>query len=474
MKKSGTALVVSAALFAMLLMAAGTDATDYPESGLLSIFHPGYEFFSHTDMDPVSVPPPREDCGVMLLTEGEDSFEWRIRTLKRARESIRIQTYIFTADELGKRVADRLKRKRRHGVKVQLIVDAYTKFKTADRRMYADLELKGVSVMGYEPVYLLGTINDRILQVDEVNMRFHEKYWVIDDEVSFLGGTNIANEYGRWGTDPNDMWRDQDVLLTGEVVDDVARAFDQNYEYFLKRRLDRLLVNRPAFWAKLWWEVSDTKPPPVGPDGQPLPKLTQGTETEPATVRFVRSRPRHQEDYVYQAYLHLLREAKETILIENAYFVPNRPILDALIEARQRGVEVIVITNSETTNDVSGMQPLTRYSYQPLMEEGVVIYEWQGDHRGFGSLHSKFMVVDGKVSVIGSFNLDPRSIYLNSENVVLIHSEKVAKDLTAYVDRHDIENSERITMEEAREWREPSDIRDQFKLMFGIALEDWY
>jgi len=461
----------------MLLASAAVTAEDCPEFppiGPAAIFGDGFSFFHPGGAaDPVSIPPTRCGCGVKLLSRGEDSFFWRDLMLKAAESSIRVQTYIFTADKTGRHVADRLIRKRRHKLEVRLIVDAYTKFKFSDRRMYANLELEGVSVMGYEPIYLLGVINKSILNVDEVNKRFHEKYWVIDDRAAFLGGTNIADEYARQGRDPENMWRDQDVLLTGPVVSDVAAAFDQNYLYFKERRMLRLPANRPSLWARLWWALSRTGPPPEEPGVSRA--LPVGEMTDPrAAVRFIRSRPREREDFIYQAYLFLFQSARESILIENAYFVPNGPIIEALKQARARGVDVTVITNSMATNDVEGMQPVTRYFYLPLMEAGVSIYEWQGDHPGHGSLHSKFAVIDGRVSVIGSFNLDPRSIYLNSEDVVLIDSEKAARELEAYAREVDMKNSARVSMEQAKKWRDPQDVRQRFRLMFGMALEDWY
>lgn len=446
---------------------------DFPAFGLRSIFRPDYSFFSpDKNPHPVSVPPTRRGCGVKLLFRGEESFELRGRMLLDARESIRIQTYIFTADETGKSVARLLKKKRKQGLAVSLIVDAYTKFSFPDRRMYADLELKGISVMGFEPAYLLGVTDDEILDLDDVNQRFHEKYWVIDEEAAFIGGTNIANEYARYGDDPDDMWRDQDVLLTGPVVKDVTNAFEENYDYFFARRQRRFKVNQAAWWARLWWKVSGTTPPPVSTSSKSI--LVPDLCEQSVPVRFIRSRPRYNEDYIYQAYLHLFETAQKSILIENAYFVPNRSIINSLAEASARGVAVVVITNSEATNDVSGMQPLSRYSYLPLIEAGVKIYEWQGSAPGHGSLHSKLAVIDERVTVIGSFNLDPRSIYLNSENVVLIDSGKAAKELAEYIKNHDLAISKNISRQQAEQWHRPSDVGARFKLLFGRALEEWY
>jgi len=482
LKKKYFYLFVAAFTVAFIVYAAsGTGAendganAEFPASGLRSIFRPDYQFFSTKGwVSQESAPPARPGCGVKLFCRLEDSFAWRYKVLESSRESIRIQTYIFSADDTGKRVAGILKDKFDQGVDVRLIIDAYTKFKTPDQMLYLDLEYYGIPVIGFEPLWLLGVVNDSMFNVDDVNKRFHEKYWVIDEEVAFLGGTNIADEYARYGDDPANKWRDQDLLLTGPVVDDVVRAFEDNYDKLRRRRENRYKINQVAWHTRVWRKVTGKKLPDLSGEGAAA-DIEVGDMTDmSAPVRFIRSRPRYYEDYIYQAYLHLIRNAEKSILIENAYFVPNRPLISSLKEAAERGVKITVITNSEETNDVSGMQPLSRYSYLPLMEAGVEIYEWQGDHPGHGSLHSKFAVFDEQVCLIGSFNLDPRSIYLNSENVVLIDSKKVAAGLLDFVNDCDLPVSKGIDIDKAKEWHDPKNVSDKFKLQFGIALEEWY
>jgi putative cardiolipin synthase len=298
---------------------------------------------------------------------------------------------------------------------------------------------------------------------------------VVDGQAAIVGGTNIANEYYAHGNKPEDRWRDQDVLLVGPVVADVARAFDDNYEYFKLRREGRLPTNRAAWFARAWWEIAGA-PPPV--DQAPPPGRFELApvqwDADPVTVRFIRHRPRRQEDYIFQAYLHLIESAQQSILIENAYFVPNRTLLNALMRAAKRGVKVTVITNSLATNDVAAMQVLSRYAYLGLAENGVAVYEWQGEEPGKGCLHTKAAVFDGQVTVIGSCNLDPRSLGINSEDVVLIDSAAVAGRLTDYVEKTDLPVSARVTLAQAREWHAAAAAQEKFKLTFGKALEDWF
>lgn len=449
-------------------------ADAFPADGLRSIFRNDFPFVCRDgEVDPVSVPPARPGCGARLLNDGPERLEWRLKLIAQARESIRLQTFIFTADGAGDQVADALKSARRQGRLIKLTVDCYTKFKPADRLLYNGLELAGIKVMGLEPVHLTGITEHNRVSVNDVNMRFHEKYFVVDEQAAIVGGTNVADEYYRFGEDPASRWRDQDVLLVGPIVHDVARAFDDNYEYFKLRRDGRLPTNRAAWFKKAWWMVAGT-PPPV--DTAPEPgrlELGADLDADNVTARFLRHRPRRHEDYIFQAYLHLIDHADKSIIIENAYFVPNRALLNALMRAARRGVKVMVITNSAETNDVPNMQPLTRYSYFGLIENGAAVYEWQGDHPGKGCLHVKAAVFDGQVTVIGSCNLDPRSLGINSEDVVLIDSPVVAQKLTRWIETVDLPNSKRIDAAQARAWHDPGEIDDTFRLLFGKAMEDW-
>jgi cardiolipin synthase len=120
------------------------------------------------------------------------------------------------------------------------------------------------------------------------------------------------------------------------------------------------------------------------------------------------------------------------------------------------------------------MHPLVRHSYYPLIKAGVKVYEWQGIVKGHGSLHSKFAVIDDRICIIGSYNLDPRSKILNSEDAVLIYSEKAAFELATFVIEEDIPRSKLISLEKAKEWRNPKDLGRQFQLLFALALEDWW
>jgi putative cardiolipin synthase len=436
---------------------------------------------------------------VGVLGNGEDSLRARIGLLERATHSIRIQALIFRGDDTGLHIAELLKRKAKEGVDVRIIVDALSNLDVATQWMYFDLKQNGIEVEGYETLYLNWLTADLTLKdVGRPNKRFHDKMWIVDAEDlkaagAVVGGMNIANEYFRVDTDPIMRWRDQDVLLEGAVIKDVARAFDRNYDYFkaLKERLPKLF-NPDNSW-KLTRAVLDKVSTIRTPKWQ---KSTIGaainavldTEAEimmrPATVRFLQSRPRFQETYIYQAYLQLMKQAKTRIDIANAYFVPDRAMIEALKDAARRGVRVRIITNSPATNDIAPIAVISRHLHSELLsvnqelslpadQPRLTVREWIGPEIGEGTLHAKYALFDDDIALVGSYNLDPRSARLNSETALAIKDAAVTADLRKLFEQNDLPQSRAVSLEQARKWRSPKELGEQFELLFALPLKDW-
>ena len=427
------------------------------------------------DGDTVSAPPSRGDNIVRLLINGEASFVERMRMIDEAEHSIYMQVLIFKADAVGNAIASALIRKKRDHpeMDIRLIVDAYSNIQDLEAQlMYFELKDAGIEVEGYEAFYLhwLNEINLRDWTAG--NKRYHEKYMVIDGHEAVVGGMNIGDEYARYGTDPLLIWRDQDIYLEGDVVRDVEAAFLDNIAHFkeIKRQWPSAL-NTDVYWD-VWQGIHPQLRDLVT---QSLDKRRERSRAEiPAwdqlhlisqrvgrpmhrgvQVRFIRSRPRLGETYIDQAYRKLIDEAQHSIVIENAYFVPTDALRDALVAAALRGVRVTVITNSKATNDIPIITDAGRLSYQPLIEAGVEIYEWHAERHGEGTVHSKYAVFDSEIAIIGSYNLDPRSLGLNSENVVVVGDPRIAEDLASYTLLEDLPMAERISPQQAAEWSDP-------------------
>ena len=435
---------------------------------------------------------------IALLSRGEDSLRARIATLRAARRSVRIQALIFRADETGLLVAELLKQKKAAGLDVRVIVDATSNLDWHTQWMYFDLERHGIVVEGYEALYLQWLTAD-IVATDPLraNKRFHDKMWVIDGEdpttgVAVVGGLNVANEYFRVATTPGERWRDQDVLVRGPIVRDVVRAFDRNFTYFegLKNRLPAMFNPNNA------WRHARDLDARIGRVRTPTwerPELRQALdrilaeaprlEPIPVVARFLQSRPRHDESYIAQAYLDLIGRARQRVFIANAYFVPTRALIAALHAAARRGVEVVIVTNSPTTNDIAAVATASRWLDRTVLEinrapgmrgkPGITIREWDGPSRGEGTLHAKFAVADGSEAIIGSYNLDPRSERLNSETALAIQSPQVAAELERWYREEYVAKSTAVTWADAVRYHDAQDAENAFHLAYSLSLREW-
>lgn len=452
------------------------------------------------DVKCAGVFPVRRHSEVAFLATGEDAFRARVAMLERAKRSIRIQALIFRADEAGLHVANLLKKRKKEGLDVRVIVDAVSNLDVHTQWMYFDLKQHGIEVEGYEALYMHAASAD--YDKDDplrANKRFHDKMWIVDGEdlqggMAVVGGLNIANEYFRIATEPIMRWRDQDVAVRGEVLGDVTAAFDRNYDYFKGLKQSRPgLLNTDNSWKLARATVSKIAKikVPTWTDKE-KERILAGILATPAELdfkpvraRFLQSRPRFQEEFIDQAYRHLLTEAKHSVLIANAYFIPSRAMTTAIHDAVRRGVKVVVVTNSPETNDISSVAKVSRYTYknvlavnhEPAVKDkrlpGVEIREWQGLAHDEGTLHAKIAVVDGRSAIVGSFNLDPRSARLNSETAVAVDDPTFVAHLTKTFDDTYVPRSTAVKWEDAEAYHRPSDVQAAFKLLFALPMKEW-
>jgi cardiolipin synthase len=476
----------------------GTDAvfvgSDLPDIGLSGLF-------------PVRDP---QECSVAVLHGGEESFAVRMAALQQARHSIRIQALVFKGDEAGLRVAEVLKEKKAAGLDVRVIVDAFSNPWLQTQWMFFDLKQHGIEVEGYEALALQWLNEVPIPKLmphvdpDQPDKRFHEKMWIIDGgtehAVAVTGGLNIGNAYFRTHPgDPDDYWRDQDVVLRGAIVDDLVTAFDRNFDYFVAVKQSRGIFNTNLYWDATRKVLDKTGKVPVTYQTDPaivanvarLEATAPPLEFRGATCRFMQNRPRLRESYIHQAYLKLIERARSEILIANAYFVPTASLRKALTDAARRCVSVRLISNSPETNDLPEISLVGRGHYQELLEvnatpevaacpdsdAGLRIWEWVGQApdeavRRQGTMHSKYAVIDGTRALVGSYNLDPRSERLNSETAVIFLQPELAQQLRQSFLTNDLRYSREITAEQATQFERPSSVIERFRKSIGDLFED--
>lgn len=451
---------------------------------------------------------PPAGCSVAVLRSGEDSFAARLEMLKNARSSIRIQALVFNGDESGLRVAELLKKKKEEGLDVRVIVDAFSNPALQTQWMYFDLKQHGIEVEGYEALALqwLNEVPVPLLtphyDAGRMDKRFHEKLWLIDtdtpDGIAVTGGLNVGNEYFRVDPEnPDDYWRDQDIAVRGAVLEDLTRAFEQTFDYLVGIKESRGIFNTNLYWdaTRNVMDASGKYPVRYEQDERlvervdTLEKRTPALDFRAARCRFLHSRPRVAESYIMQSYLKLFAGAGEELLVANAYFVPTPAIKAALRDAVDRCVAVTILTNSPETNDLPEISMVGRGYYKELLafndrpaaracrdeNAGLRIHEWIGEAPGDpirqGTMHSKFAVADRRLSLVGSYNLDPRSERLNSETGLVFENAALAEELVALF-RQDLRYGRPVSTRDAEEFADPEDVIYRFRKEIGHLFED--
>lgn len=333
------------------------------------------------------------------LFDGVASFAERKKMIEGAKESINMQTFIFTNDDTGWETARLLADAAKRGVKVRLIYDGMGSNRSGNE-IFDFMKKAGVEVREY---------GDPLRQFWDLNNRWHEKSLIVDGKAGITGGMNIADEYAFGGSgrlalrrpkEAQNPWRDADVKLKGPAVGDMTAAFLKN-----------------------WKELG---PPVPRAEGQRMIQQANETAVQGGPkARIVQHRPDEDgDDHAEELYLAAIRSSEKSITIENAYFNPPERVRKELIAAAKRGVDVKVMTNSKATNDMGAVSDAARYFYDDMIKAGVKVYE-----RQTSTLHSKTATFDGKFSVMGSINLNGRSDTLDSEIAMTTEDPATAKAL---------------------------------------------
>ena len=464
------------------------------------IFDPSYNFLAgktvSTDelnaMFPIRNESDNDGTSELaMLHSGDDSFAMRMKVLKNAKKSVRIQALIFKGDESGQVIAETLlnMKKANPNLDIKIIVDSLSNlWPPKTQEIYFNLRDAKIDIEGYEFAYLYGITDIDIKHpYTTANYRYHEKMWIIDGEdaangIAIVGGMNIANEYFRTGGDDGDdvqadrmmRWRDHDAALRGPIVKDVMRLFDRNVATFKKVKEEKgAAFNPETYWnyyykiveqnglgSDLACEIKDVVKKVCSFIYTPKNKIQKSVANiinkdlshikfVPTKARFLvsRTRPEFNETdkrYIYNAYIDMVKNAKESIEIENAYFLLTNQLKDFRVELKEavkRGIDVTIVTNSEEVNDLPQLTLAARLYYQDLLsannEAGenvngekakLRIFEW--NKQGEGTVHAKYAVFDRRAGIIGSYNLDPRSLNLDSESAIVFEEESLGSAIS--------------------------------------------
>lgn len=323
---------------------------------------------------------PFKNNEVEIYTSGYDFFPSLLMEIGKAEHHIHIDTFIISDDPLGRIIADALIDKAKQGVEVRLIYDDVGSWHTPNS-FFTRMRNEGIEVYAFMPVRFPAFTS-------RVNYRNHRKICVIDGEVGFIGGMNIARRYVQ-GT-PKQSWRDTHVKLTGAAVYGLQRAFLVDW-YFVSK----VLITERSYY----------------------PEIIIGQNN--SLVQVVTSSPTSLWPEIEQGYVRILTNAKHYVYMETPYFLPTDPILFAMRVAALSGVDVRLMIPYET--DTKVVEWASRSYVIEASRAGVKILLYR---KGFN--HSKLLVSDDAMATIGSTNVDFRSFENDFEANAFFYDKKIA------------------------------------------------
>ena len=343
---------------------------------------------------------------VQIFTNGRDKFEAYKRDLLLARNYIHIQYYIIENDNIGNEIATILKQKVQEGVKVRVLYDHVGSFHF-DMSYFKKLRRDGIDVSPFMKITFPEFAN-------RINWRNHRKITVIDGEVGYIGGMNIADRYvtgGKMG-----HWRDTHLRVKGDVVAamQVSFAIDWN---FMKRELIE----------------------------ESVPVVDPASISNPVGVQLVTGGPTSQWGNMAFVFQKAIENARKSIYIQTPYFLPSDSLLKALQVAALSKVDVRLMIPRKPD---SFLLRYASYSYvKQCLDAGIKIYFYEP-----GMLHAKVVVIDDEFVTTGSTNFDFRSFEHNFEGNLLLYSKDFNQRMTRIM-HDDMMRSTRISL---RAWRRRS------------------
>lgn len=335
----------------------------------------------------VNAYPLRRGNALTVYHETEQAYNALLDAVAAARQYVHLEYFILRSDAAGNRLLQLLAHKAKEGVEVRLLYDAMGSLHLKGRSL-RPLREAGGQVAAFLP---LNPLHSFI----RVNLRNHRKITVVDGRIGFTGGMNIGDDY--LGKNPAlGYWRDSFVRLEGSAVADLQRVFSEDWEFARREALNE-----------------DKYAPPQPPAGDVSVQIADsGPDQEVSTIR--------------EIYFLAIISARRRLWIATPYLVPDNGLFDALRAARYRGVDVRILTLLRPDHYISYYAGL--YYAAELLAYGVQIHLYRK-----GMMHAKLMMVDGRWGMIGSANLDNRSLHLNFEVGCILHdAEQVAQLEAAY------------------------------------------
>ena len=405
-------------------------------------------------LQPLEAAHPGES-GFRVLSSGTDALQMRIALARAATKTLDMQYYIAKEDTTGKLLLGAALYAADHGVRVRMLVDDLN-FKDIDQVMaglnsHKNIEIRVFNPFGSAHQGVFERTTNLFTQIGHFTRRMHNKAMIADNQLAIVGGRNLGDEY--FSASEVLQFRDIDVLAAGPITADVSASFDDYWNSSLAYPLG--VLNKQTFEPKELDQTRDdlrkhwrTNADPYNAkplNATPLAAQIAGRQLGLtwAQAEFKVDDPEKIEkpspDYIsppMQRLGELMKDARKDFLIVSPYFVPHDAGVKTLGELTHRGVRVAILTNSLAATDAVAVQAGYSPFRVPLLKQGVELYEFRprqetppagvAGSQSRASLHAKTYVIDRRILVIGSMNLDPRSAHLNTELALVIHSPPLA------------------------------------------------
>jgi len=358
-----------------------------------------------------------------LLQNGDAFYPAMLQAIRGARDTINFETYIFEPDEIGQQFIDAFKERAMAGVEVRLLVDGFGGMKLK-RRYRDDLKRAGVMVHRFRPLGLRNLVR--------IYRRAHRRAIVMDGKVGFTGGAAVSKKWKGNVTNKHE-WRDSMTQVTGPLVAGIQSAFAENWVYCTGE-----VLAGPRFF----------------------PPLERGPGVCGISVV---SSPSDSLQPIRLLFWLTFSNARKRLWICNSYFIPDRRLRDAVVDRARHGVDVRILVPGNHTDAVP-VQAAGQSYYEELLAAGVRIFEFEP-----AMMHAKTAVVDSAWSIVGSANMDERSMELNEENVLGIADREFARSIEEGLSA-DYTRSREITLER---WQKRSIVRKALERLAKSLIEQY-
>ena len=363
---------------------------------------------------------------VRIITSGREKFELLFDDIRRAKSSIHLEYFNFRNDSIAGLLFDLLRQKRKEGVEVRALFDGFgndSNNKPLRKEHLKQLRDDGISIYEFDPIRFPG--------INHIWPRDHRKIVVIDGEIGYTGGMNVADYYVV-GSEQVGEWRDMHCRIEGPAVNELQRIF-----------------------ARIWKRVA----------GEQLsaPKYYHAKPAGQMMVGIANREPRKSNEIMRRFYVAALDQAKDSVKIINPYFLPTQQVMRAIKRCAKRGVKVDMLISSRYDEPIT--PDIVLHNTRKLSKLGVRVWRYRP-----GFHHSKIFMADGRYCTIGSTNLDARGLRYDYEiNAIIVDTT-----ITRQLERKFLEDLTKSDYMSEEEWQKMSGW-ERFKgwlarLLFGSLI----